>query len=242
MKKILKYQLLVWVAINFAFFNYVHAEHPDTRLRSQVGVTYKPLKVFDISASYRLDVNDNISRFQRSNFELGVGYSILKWLDAGVSYRFMTGYNKDAHRFKVGLSAKKNTANKKFQFQWKSLFNFNSDYLDRDYWKMEDPKWVWRNKFRLKYNFSKKWSASAYSELFIRLKDGNSYFYRNRFGTALEYELKKRHSFSIGYFYQLEFNQKNPENNNTFEIEYNYELKKRKKPKPISSSTEARLF
>lgn len=237
-----KYQFFVWIAICFASLYHVYAVPTDTRLRSQIGVTYKPSKVFEISASYRLDLEDNISRFQRSNYELGVGYSVLKWLDADISYRFITGFNKDVHRFKAGFSVKKSTVNKKFQFQWKSLVNFNSNYLDRDYWRFEDPTWVWRNKIRVKYNFSKKWSASLFTEVFFRLKDNNSYFYRTRFGTALDYKFKKRHSLSIGYYYQLEYYRKNPKNNNTFEIEYNLELKKRKKPKSISTPAAAKLF
>ena len=222
--------------------NYVNAQQPDTRLRSQIGISFKPLKVLDISASYRIDLENNISTFQRSNFELGVGYSVLKWLDVDASYRFMTGYNKDAHRFKAGISAKKNTINKKFQFQWRSLINLNSNYLDRDYWEMEDPEWVWRNKFRTKYDISKKLSVSVYTEIFLRLKESQSYFYRNRFGTNLDYEFKKRHSFSVGYYYQLEYNLKNPESNNTFEIEYKFEIKKKKKPALKPSTTESNLF
>lgn len=242
MNRFLKYYSLGWIFICFFFLNNGYAEQPDTRLRSQVGITYKPIKVIEISASYRLDINDNITRFQRSNFELGVGYSVLKWLEIDASYRFMTGYNKDAHRFKAGVSAKKSTINKKIQFQFKSLINFNSNYLDRDYWRMEDPSWVWRNKFRTKYNFSKKLSVSLYLEQFLRLKKSESYFYRNRFGTSLDYEFKKRHSFSIGYYYQLEYNRTQPENMNTFELEYNFELRKKKKSKLKSTPAEASLF
>lgn len=242
MNRFLKYHLFLCIIIGGLLINNVSAEHPDTRLRSQVGITYKPLKVLDISASYRLDINENVTTFQRSNFELGLGYSVLKWLEIDASYRFMTGYNKDSHRFKAGVSAKKSTVNKKLQFQWKSLFNFNSNYIDRDYWRMEDPSWVWRNKFRTKYNFSKKLSVSASIEVFLKLKESQSYFYRNRFGTSLDYEFKKRHSFSIGYYYQLEYNRKNPENINTFELEYNFELKKKKKPKLKTSPEGALLF
>lgn len=242
MNRFLKYHFFGCIIICFVFWTNVRAEQPDTRLRSQIGISYKPLKTLDVTASYRLDINENLSTFQRSNFELGVGYSVLKWLEIETSYRFMTGYNKDSHRFKAGVSAKKNTSNKKFQFQWKSLLNFNSNYLDRDYWKMEDPSWVWRNKFKTKYNISKKLSVSVYVEQFLKLKDSESYFYRDRFGTSLDYELKKRHSFSIGYYYQLEYNRKSPENNNTFEIEYNFELKKKKKPKLKLDSAEYSLF
>ncbi len=242
MNRFLKYYLFGWIIICFVFWTNVYAEGPDIRLRSQFGITYKPLKTLDITASYRLDISENLSTFQRSNFELGVGYSVLKWLEIESSYRFMTGYNKDSHRFKAGFSTKKNTTNKKFQFQWKSLFNFNSNYLDRDYWKMEDPSWVFRNKFKMEYNISKKLSVSVFTEMFLRLKNSESYFYRNRFGTSLDYEFKKRHSFSIGYYYQLEYNRKSPENNNTFEVEYNFELKNKKKPKLKSDPTESYLF
>lgn len=214
----------------FLFFGYsAIAQETDTRLRPSIGISYSPIKTLGFYTSYRLDLDQNMSSFSKSNFTLGVDYSVLKWLKLNLEYRFRTSYNKDSHRWAWGWSAKKNTANKKHQYQWKSSFNLTSDYLDIDYWKVEDPSWVWRNKLKYEYRISKQWDVSVYTENFLKLEKGDTRFYSMRYGTNLDYELKKRHTFAIGYYYQHEWNKKRPENGHTFEIEYHYEIKKKKK-------------
>ncbi|MCO5234283.1 MAG: DUF2490 domain-containing protein [Chitinophagales bacterium] len=208
----------------------ISAQENDIRLRSNIGVSYAPIKPLSISASYRLDIDHNMSMFDRSNFTLEMDYSALKWLKLNLEYRFMTSYDKDAHRWAWGWTAKKSTLNKKHQYQWKSAFNVTSNYLNIDYWRVNEPSWVWRNKLKYEYRISKKMDFSVFTENFLRMGKGNTYFYRMRYGTNLDYELKKRHTFAIGYYYQHEWNRKKPENGHTFEIEYHYEIKKKKKP------------
>lgn len=206
-----------------------YAQIDETQLRQEVILSYSPLKTLDISGSYRLDLKENMTQFRRSNFEVRADYSILKWLKVITTYRYITSYDRDQHRFALGLAARKNSLNKKYQFQFKSMVHFISDYMDRDYWMMEDPRWVLRMRARFKYNLTKKVSLAVHAETFARNFSAEYLFYRMRYGGELSYSPKKRHTLSLGYFYQHEFNRKRPSEMQTFSLSYEYEFKKKKK-------------
>lgn len=210
----------------------VRAQLDDTRFRQQVSLAYSPVKSLELTGMYRLDLIDNMGPFHRNNFEIGATYSVLKWLRIGSAYRFVTSYKKDVHRLELNLSMRKSTVNKKSQFTFKSSILFVSDYIDRDYFRYNDPTWIFRNKFRYRYSISKKVDVYAFTELFARHQESRTFFYRTRNGVGINYAPKKRHTIGFGYYYQYEFNRKNPEDTQTFEIEYQFEIRKKKKKSP----------
>lgn len=214
------------------------AQLDETQLRTEVILSYSPTKKIDLSGSYRLDLRENMSQFRRSNFEVRADYSVLKWLELISTYRYITSYDKDQHRFALGVAAKKTSLNKKYQFQFKTMVHFISDYMDRDYWMMEDPRWVLRMRARFKYNVSKKVSLSAHVEPFARNFSSGYLFYRMRYGGEVSYSPKKRHTFSLGYFYQHEFNRSKPSEMQTFSLSYEYEFKKKKKKTTTTAPAE----
>lgn len=206
-----------------------YAQIDETQLRQEIILSYSPLKTLDISGSYRLDLKENMTQFRRSNFEVRADYSILKWLKLITTYRYVTSYERDQHRLALGFAARKNSLNKKYQFQFKSMVHFISDYMDRDYWMIEDPRWVLRMRARFRYDLTKKISLAVYAETFARNFSEEYLFYRMRYGGELSYSPKKRHTLSLGYFYQHEFNRKRPAETQTFSLSYEYEFKKKKK-------------
>lgn len=223
------YRIFLLALLGFIAAEKSYAQLGDTRYRQEVILTYSPIKTLDLSGSYRLDVIENITQFERSNFEFTANYSVAKWLRLITTYRFITSYNKDQHRFAFGFAVRKNSLNKKYQFQFKSTLHFMSDYLDRDYWKYEDPRWVLRLRARFKYDISKKVGLTAYTETFARNFTSEYRFYRMRYGAEVNYSPKKRHTLSLGYFYQHEFNRSKPENCQTITLSYEFEIKKKKK-------------
>lgn len=222
-------KIVVGIAVMSAAMKTLYAQLDDTQMRNEIILSYNPTKKIGISGSYRLDVKENISQFRRSNFEFGGSYELLKWLRLHTSYKYITSYNKDQHRFNLGFSLRKTSLNKKFQYQFKSTLQYSSDYLDRAYWKYNDPKWTLRLRLRAKYSFHKKWSTNLFAESFFQNFNDGYRFYRMRYGTELEYSPKKRHTLSAGYFFQHEFNRSKPDNIQSFSLSYEYEFKKRKK-------------
>lgn len=243
MKGVGIYKVVVFVAVMCAAMTTLYAQLDDTQMRNEIILSYNPTKKLGVSGSYRLDLNENISQFRRSNIEFGANYEVIKWLRLHTSYRYITSYNKDQHRFNLGFSLRKTTLNKKFQYQFKSTLQYSSDYLDREYWKYNDPKLTLRLRARTKFNFHKKWSTNLFAESFFQNFSDGYRFYRMRYGTELEYSPKKRHTLSVGYFFQHEFNRRKPTNLQNFSLNYEYEFKKKKKntnkSKPASTSEES---
>lgn len=231
------YKIVVIVAVLYSAIGITYAQLDDTQLRSEIILSYSPTKKLGLAGSYRIDLKENLSQFRRSNFEFSGNYELVKWLRVHTSYRYVTSYNKDQHRFNLGFSLRKTTANKKFQYQFKPTLQYSSDYMDREYWKYNDPRWTLRLRARGKYNISKKWATNVYAESFFQNFSDGYRFYRMRYGTELEYSPKKRHTLSAGYFFQHEFNRSKPDNIQTFSLNYEYEFKKKKKTagKPASA-------
>jgi hypothetical protein len=208
-----------------------YAQPDDTQLRTETKFQYIPAKKWSLYGSYRLDLNQNITAFRRSNFEIGGSYNILKWLRVGTAYRFVTAYNRDFHRFELSLSARESFLKKKFQVAFTTMLQSNMDYINRDFLAINDLVWVYRNKIRLRYSPVKRWNIQAYTELFAWTRKKQTDFYRLRSGAGASYAFSKKHELSVGYFYQNEFNIRNAKNIQALELEYTYTLNTRKKKK-----------
>jgi hypothetical protein len=206
------------------------AQPQDAQLRSKVGFEWNPHKKWELSASYRLDLNQNFTSFRRSNFEVGMNYDVLKWLKIGSAYRFVTSYEQDFHRFEVSLAAKQKIG-KKFQVSFKTMVQRDFNYLNKEYFQTHVPDWRWRNRIALKYDITKKWNAGIFTELFSTAYPEKLYPFRLRTGFDLSYTYKKRNQFGIGYFYQKVFNDNQPNDIQVFEVEYIYKLSTWKKKK-----------
>ena len=232
------YSIFITWVLGTCLTGVAHARLDDTQLRQELTFAYRPIKPLTLTGDFRLDLKDNISTFRRNNFELGVEYEALKWLKVFTSYRFITSYEKDKHRFALGFSAKEKTTNKKFSFQFRTKLEYESDYLDRDYLKKEAPDWVLRLRGKFQYEPIKKISLYTFSESFAQNFSSQYRFYKMRYGIGISYEPKKRHTLSLEYYYQHEFYPKKPEQIQVIGVGYEYELYKKKKNSKESKPAE----
>lgn len=206
------------------------AQPQDAQLRSKLGFEWNSHKKWELSASYRLDLNQNFTSFRRSNFETRFNYDITKWLKAGAAYRFVTSYEQDFHRFEISMAARQKLGTK-FQVSFKTMVQRDFNYLNKEYFQTYIPDWRWRNRFALKYDITKKWNAGVFTELFSTAFPEKLYPFRLRTGFDLSYTYKKRNQFAIGYFYQKAFNDNQFSDIQVFEVEYVYKLSTWKKKK-----------
>lgn len=217
--------LCLWSATSLS------AQVDDTRLRSEIGLKYSPVKKLGFSAMYRYDREQNLTSFRRSNFEVGADYRFLDWLKVAAYYRFGTSFEEDFHRFELAMQFRQKLFQDKAQISFKTSALLFTPYLNQEYFRFNDPLWVFRNKLKFEYSINKKLDVFVYSELFARSRGSESKFYRVRSGGGVSYTINKRHEFSLAYFYQNEFNRNNPRNIQAFDVGYTYEFKKKKKKK-----------
>lgn len=222
---------LVWAVLLLFGSQALHAKLDETQFRQSVSFSYKPIKALSLDATYRLDLHDNLRQYGKSNFDFSASYDIQKWIKVMTSYRYINSLNKDKHRLGLGLAFSVKPSDKKYQFQFRTLFNFDSDFLDRDYWKMEDPTYKLRLRTKFKYKVSKKLDVSSTVETYMQNLSSGYNFYRMRYGVGVDYDVHKSHSIGASYFYQHEFNVKRPDNIQVFSLAYTYKIKHKKKKK-----------
>lgn len=217
------------VAVFLLPVKHVLAQFDDTQLRTQVKLQYSPVKKLNVYGMFRMDLRNQLTALRRNIFEIGGDYKLLPWLELGASYRFATSYERDFHRFEVSLSARKKLLNDKAQLAFTTRLQSNMDYINKDYFSLYNPVWVYRNKLRFRYSPTKKWDIYVFSELFATTEERQSQFYRLRSGTGVSRTFKKQHELTLGYFIQNEFNINNADLIQCIELEYTYEIKKKKK-------------
>lgn len=213
----------------------LHAQMTDWQLRSQVGVTYSPKKRWDVDASIRYDRYQNLQAFRRTNITFGTSYQVKKRLQIGASYRFITSPYQNIHRFRLHLTADKKI-NKKLSIAARTLLQHDVKYLQWDYLQAYNPRWVFRERLTLKYDYSKKWRFSLYSEPFISYRDAELTAYRWRNGLQAQYRYKKQHELGAGFFWQHGMAQNAGQNVGVFLIQYTFDLNKPKAKKKKKST------
>lgn len=211
------------------------AQMDDLQLRSQIGLTYSPAKRWDVNASFRYDLNQYIQAFRRSNFTIGVSHQLNKHIEVGGSYRFMTSYSQDIHRFRLYVSADKKI-NKKLNLSARTLLQHDINYFQWDYLQQYNPKWVLRERVALKYEPAKKWKFVLYTEPFISYRDAELSNYRWRNGLQASYLYKKRHEIGAGFFWQHGMAQNAGKDIGVFLIQYTFDLNKPKAKKKKKST------
>lgn len=206
-----------------------NAQDQDFQLWSQVGIKYDLNKKSDIKLGYRLDLKENASTFRRTNLVMSYDRKLTKWLDIELYYRFITSYEQDKHRLRVALSTDKKLS-KRTIFKFRTLVQHDFEYFDIDYLQSYKPDFVWRNRFMLKQDLPKKFTALAYTEPFIIIDNNSFKPYRLRTGIGINYDINKW-TFGCEYFYQYEFDIKSPQNLSVLGLNADYDITRVLRPK-----------
>lgn len=199
----------------------------DFELRQNLGISWDVTKRITIETRYRLSLNDNATQFNKSMFSFSGEYELLKWWKVGAEYRFYTSYEEDNHRLQ--LFTKLNYKFNKFNFNYRLQYQQTQEYLDGEYLQHNPPRRVFRNRFQVRYSYSKKVDFYVQAEPFVRLKNSRFNLYRVRYAIGGIYIFKKRHSFNPELFLNDEFNIKSPSDRIVLELSYTFDLTKRKK-------------
>jgi hypothetical protein len=219
-------------------FLFSQAQLEDTWLRQRVGANWDLHKKWSVYGFYRMDLEDNLQSFRRSNIQLGANWQALKWLELGVDYRFVTSYNKDFHRYRIRMNLGKKL-NNRWSLSLRNMIQHDILFLNKEYLQSYSPEWMLRNRLNAKYRYNTKWSANAYAELFSKLEHGKNDIERMRLGVGINYLYKRRHGFELGYFIQPYLDGSVKKTTQVFGIDYTFEIVKKKKKKKKKKSTQS---
>ena len=151
---------------------------------------------FGLSFEQEVRLLTNNTGFDRSKSSIGVDYTIVKGLKAGVFYNYIYMYNSNflyesRHRYYANLSYKYGV-NRKITLAWRTRFQGTFRDESRGEYKI-NPKYVLRNKLEAEYNIlGTRWKPYLSAEATNTLNDplGNE-IYKLRFQGGTSWRLDR---------------------------------------------------
>lgn len=193
----------------------------DFRMRFGFDVEKKLGRKFELSLNEELRMEDNMSKVDRLNTKLSLGYKATSFLKISAGYTLIAQYSKKnkeddygnefvergwniRHRFSVDFTGSVKFGRWKLSLRERILATMRSDSVDvRE--KLETA-WELRHRLQAQYSFPHKpWKPYAYVELRNTLNVqeivGENYLCRVRVAAGAEYLINSRSSFDFYYMF-----------------------------------------
>jgi hypothetical protein len=243
-----KHILIIFLAtvVFICFHNLIKAQENDAELWSSIELKKKIGSKFKVSLKESLRFKENITRIKKGFAELGISYSINKFIATTLSYRYTKRQNIDfgysnRHRLSVALSF--NLKIDRFSLSYRT--RFESRYID--VYSSDDgkvPERYNRNKFGIEYNIKGlKITPFAAYEFYYQLNNPQkNEIDKMRYTAGFEYKINKRNKIGLFYRIQQEINVNNPIRNYIIGVSYIYKLKKFKQKKKDEENSSDSLY
>jgi len=201
---LLSFRKYLFAMILLANVSLVFAQSNDWGLWTSIDVDKKLSKNWDVDVAAQYRMKDHISVTDQLRGSVDISRKTGKYIKLGVGYELIAKYKAKQetyvyrNRFRVQATGSYKYA--RFTASWRTRLQLtlleNSNNPDID-----NQKWVWRNRFGLKYDI-RKTPLKPYIniELFHQLFSDLEYsYYQNRFSAGIEYSLNKRNTLEAGY-------------------------------------------
>jgi hypothetical protein len=137
--------LSLLLSASLIVYNVVLAQITDAHLRHRIGVTWHPQKRWELQARLRFDYDDFFTSFRRTNLQFNTEYKIHKGFRLGMTYRYVTSYQRDFNRFRLYATYKKSIHNK-IDLSYRLMLQHDIQYLDEDFIATYQPRWNIRHR------------------------------------------------------------------------------------------------
>ena len=205
----LAFRKFVFAMILLANVSFVFPQSSDFGLWTSIDAEKKLTKNWDLDVAAQYRMKDKFSITDQMRGSVDVSRKTGKYLKLGAGYELIAKnkVNQETYvyrnRFRIQATGSYKYA--RFTASWRTRMQLtllgNSNKPDVD-----NQKWVWRNRFGLKYDI-KKTPLKPYInfEFFHQLFSDMKYsYYQNRFSTGVEYSLNKRNTLEAGYKLETE--------------------------------------
>ena len=205
------------------------AQNSDWSLWTSMEAEKKLSKKWDLGVEAQYRLKDNMSVTDQIRIGADISRKLGDYVKLGAGYELIAKHKikQDNYvyrnRFRVQATGSYKYA--RFTASWRTrmqLTLMETEAPRGDIFEDDSYKWVWRNRFGLKYDI-KKTPLKPYAnvELFQHLFSGSEPgYYKNRFSIGTEYKLNKRHSLEAGYILETEVDTKKKYSNNVFKVGY----------------------
>lgn len=184
----------------------------------------KPLTAkFELQFRQMERFNQNITRLNLSYSDIGAAYSLNKYFQATLNYRFINKFDSEnglsvRNRFYCNLIFKKKL--KPFVLVYRQRFQYQLE--DNTSEKRRTPDYYTRSKLTIKYDLN-RFTPYIASELYIKIVSLNqSKANRYRAFAGCNYKINKTNNLNLYYLFEKHFNQKDPLTNYIIGITYEH--------------------
>ena len=221
-----KYFIAVILLVNTTF---LFAQNSDWGLWTSIEAEKRLWKKWDLGVEAQYRLKDNISVTDQIRLGADISRKLGDYVKLGAGYELIAKHkikqDDYVYRNRFRMQAIGSFKYERFTVSWRTrmqLTIMETDAPRGDIFEDDSYKWVWRNRFGLKYNI-KKSPLTPYMnvELFHHLFSGsNPGYYQNRFSIGAEYKLNKHHNFEVGYKLNTEIDAKKKFKSNVIKLGY----------------------
>lgn len=206
------------------------SQSQDLEVWNSIKIEKKLIKKLNASLSLGSRFNENVSKVKLFHSDLGLSYSLDKYIKFDIGYRFirqqtdimLRNYN-NRHRFTASITLKQKVKRFKIAFRTRYQSKYDEFFTNED---SHMPTNYNRNKFTLGYNIKKNpISPFLAFEFFYRLNTDHNDINKLRSYAGINYKINKRSSFDIIYFIQQQVNVVNPMISHVLSVKYAYSFK-----------------
>ncbi len=169
-----------------------------------VGLTAKLGKGWSFTLEDQVRFDLDAPRYRSSLLETTVRKKVFPWLRLGVGYRLRLNPNEWQHR--AHFDALFSWGPKKFPLEFRGLLRYQYQWPTWD----SPAAMAFRQRIIASWDATKNIHPFLYFEGQLRsVADGPALFDRTRSGVGVQYDISKRNSLELLYFYQAPFNREN---------------------------------
>ncbi len=223
---------LLFLLFSFNCLAQFSPSYNDAGMWNTVGFDFALNKKFAIVGAEELRIKENYSRLNLLYTNIGLEYTLNKYIKTSLVYRFINKYSDQdrfiyRHRlmwdatFKYKLKKWSLAYRHRLQIEYRSILSSELGLV---------PEWYSRNKFELAYQASKKIAPYISVELRYQLADqrniaSENQWHRIRYQAGFDYRLNKFSKVGVYYLMQRVWNVTNRENIYITGLEYSINLK-----------------
>ena len=200
----------------------------DFRGRVEGAFEWEFAKDLSLEASVQMRLKNDLSTIDRIQTGIGINYEPIKYLNFGVNYILINGYDatawdKPRHRANVNVEGKVKAGRFEFSLRERMQTTFRTDSVNR-YEKM-NPEIMLRSKFNVSYSIRhSRWTPYLMFELHNTLNAPkvvsnfktepltcDNYVARYRAGVGAKFKVSKKHRLDFYYYFDY---------NRSYDIDY----------------------
>ena len=227
--KFLMMKKYFFTAIMFVNCLSLSAQNSDWGLWTSLDAEKKLSKNWELGVTGQYRWKDNISVTDQIRGAVDISRKMGKYVKLSAGYELIAKYKtkKDifVYRNRFRLNATGAYKYARFTASWRTrmqLTLLEKDDTQGAIFENDNYKWVWRNRFDLKYDIRKTPLKPYFNvELFHQLFGGSEPAYiSNRISAGIEYKLSKHHTLEVGYKLENEIDARKKYRTNVVKLGY----------------------